>query len=113
LILATLTEAATAIKFEDLGLEPILFEYGFLKIRWYSLAYIAAIIGGWWYLLKMVANRARPLRGGMWMISCFTPLWALFWVAARLYPVLPSVHAEYAHRNVQIVGRAACLSMAG
>jgi phosphatidylglycerol:prolipoprotein diacylglycerol transferase len=60
LILATLTEAATAIKFEDLGLKPILFEYGFLKIRWYSLAYIAAIVGGWWYLLKMVAQPGAP-----------------------------------------------------
>ncbi len=28
---------------------PVLFDFGILQIRWYSLAYIAGILIGWWY----------------------------------------------------------------
>ena len=30
------------------NLDPILFDFGFMAIRWYSLAYIAGILIGWW-----------------------------------------------------------------
>ena len=30
-------------------LDPILIDFGFIAIRWYSLAYIFGIILGWWY----------------------------------------------------------------
>jgi phosphatidylglycerol---prolipoprotein diacylglyceryl transferase len=56
-----LADATSAIRFEDLGLKPILFEYGWFKLRWYSLAYIFGIIFGWWYLLKMIAQPGAPL----------------------------------------------------
>ena len=31
------------------NLDPILFDFGFLEVRWYSLAYIFGILIGWWY----------------------------------------------------------------
>ncbi|MGD1935225.1 MAG: prolipoprotein diacylglyceryl transferase [Candidatus Phaeomarinobacter sp.] len=36
--------------------DPVLIEIGPLAIRWYSLAYIAGIIGGWRLGLRMVSN---------------------------------------------------------
>jgi phosphatidylglycerol---prolipoprotein diacylglyceryl transferase len=61
LILATVVDAASAIRWTDLGLDPILYEIGPVKIRWYSLAYICGILFGWWYLLKMVAQPGAPM----------------------------------------------------
>ncbi len=61
MILPLLADATSAIRFEDLGLNPILFEYGWFKLRWYSLAYIFGILFGWWYMLKMIAQPGAPL----------------------------------------------------
>ena len=30
------------------NLDPVLFDLGFLTVRWYSLAYIFGILIGWW-----------------------------------------------------------------
>ena len=30
------------------NLDPVLLDFGFIAIRWYSLAYIFGIIIGWW-----------------------------------------------------------------
>ena len=60
MILATLAQAATAIRFEDFGLSPIALDLGFFKIRWYSLAYIFGVILGWWQLAKMVERSGAP-----------------------------------------------------
>lgn len=38
------------------GIDPILFELGPLAIRWYSLAYIAGFVFGWWYSLRLLKN---------------------------------------------------------
>lgn len=35
------------------NIDPVLLEIGPLAIRWYSLSYLAGILGGWWYLLKL------------------------------------------------------------
>src|SRR3954453_23013841 len=32
-----------------------------LPIRWYSLAYLAGILLGWWYLLKLVSQPGSPM----------------------------------------------------
>lgn len=37
-------------------IDPVLIKIGPLPIRWYSLAYIAGIAGGWWYLTRLIAN---------------------------------------------------------
>ena len=36
------------------NLDPIVFEAGFVTIRWYSLAYIFGILIGWWYGKKII-----------------------------------------------------------
>ena len=53
--------AAQAIEFNSLGLDPVVFEIGFFKLRWYSLAYLAGIILGWWYCLKMLDRPGAPM----------------------------------------------------
>jgi len=54
-------DAAAAIHYNNLGLDPVLVELGPLKIRWYSLAYLAGIIVGWWYLLKLIDRPGAPM----------------------------------------------------
>jgi len=49
------------IRFADLGLHPDIFSIGFFTLRWYSLAYIAGILVGWWYLLKLLAQPGAPM----------------------------------------------------
>ena len=34
--------------------DPVLVDFGFLQVRWYSLAYICGIIGGWFYATKII-----------------------------------------------------------
>lgn len=50
-----------AVDFTSLGLSPVLFEYRGFALRWYSLAYIAGILGGWWYLGKLIDRGGAPL----------------------------------------------------
>ncbi len=55
------SEAGNAIHWADLGLSPIALDLGFFQLRWYSLAYLAGIAIGWWYLLKLVAQPGAPM----------------------------------------------------
>ena len=41
--------------------DPILFDLGFIAIRWYSLAYIFGIILGWWYGKKIILKKNEEL----------------------------------------------------
>jgi phosphatidylglycerol---prolipoprotein diacylglyceryl transferase len=38
-------------------LDPVLFDFGFLVIRWYSLAYVAGILIGWWLGKKIIIKK--------------------------------------------------------
>lgn len=38
------------------NLDPVLFDFGFLSIRWYSLAYIFGILLGWWLGKKIIKH---------------------------------------------------------
>ena len=40
------------------NIDPILFNFGFIAIRWYSLAYIAGILIGWWLGKKIITQRS-------------------------------------------------------
>lgn len=50
-----------AIAFPDLGLDPVLFDFGFYELRWYSLAYLAGIFIAYWYLLRLTRQPGSPI----------------------------------------------------
>jgi phosphatidylglycerol:prolipoprotein diacylglycerol transferase len=52
---------STAIAFPDLGLDPVALDLGFFQLRWYSLAYLAGIFIGYWYLLKLIRQPGAPM----------------------------------------------------
>ena len=37
------------------NLNPIIFDFGILSLRWYSLAYLVGILFGWWYGKKIIS----------------------------------------------------------
>lgn len=39
-------------------IDPVALQLGPIPIRWYSLAYIGGIAGGWWYLTRLLKNGA-------------------------------------------------------
>src|SRR6188768_1038732 len=60
-LIAATVASSTAIAFPDLGLNPILLDLGFFQLRWYSLAYLAGIFIGYWYLLKLLKEPGAPM----------------------------------------------------
>src|SRR3546814_3674205 len=54
LIETFLTTASAYLHFENLGLDQVAIDLGFFTIKWYSLAYLAGILIGYWYLLKLI-----------------------------------------------------------
>ena len=61
MITTLFADAVNVLHWQDLSLSPIALDLGFLQIRWYSLAYIAGILIGWWYLLKLIAQPGAPM----------------------------------------------------
>ena len=59
--IASTVASSTAIAFPDLGLDPIALDLGFFQLRWYSLAYLAGIFIGYWYLLKLLNQPGAPM----------------------------------------------------
>ena len=56
------TQAApNAIVWENLGLDPVALDLGFFELRWYSLAYLAGIFIGYWYMLKLLKQPGAPM----------------------------------------------------
>jgi phosphatidylglycerol:prolipoprotein diacylglycerol transferase len=47
-------------------IDPVALQLGPLSIKWYGLAYVVGLLGGWWYARRLVSNdslwggRARP-----------------------------------------------------
>ena len=60
-ISAAALDATSAIRWDALGLDPIALDLGFFQLRWYSLAYLAGILLGWWYLLKLIDRPGAPM----------------------------------------------------
>ena len=58
---STALAATSAVRWDELGLDPIALDLGFFQLRWYSLAYLAGILVGWWYLLKLIAQPGAPM----------------------------------------------------
>ena len=63
LSLATLaaTAGSAPLHFQDLGLSPNVFTIGSFALRWYSLAYLAGILLGYWQLAKMIGQSGAPM----------------------------------------------------
>ena len=61
LSLALAAAAAEPIHWVDLGLKSYLFKIGSFQLRWYSLAYLAGIVLGYWHLGKMIKAPGAPL----------------------------------------------------
>ncbi len=61
MILTSIIDATSAVRWENLGLDPVALDLGFFKVRWYSLAYITGILVGWWYLTKLVSRSGGPM----------------------------------------------------
>ena len=59
---AAVAPAADApIVWQSLGLKPYLFQIGSFQLRWYSLAYLAGILLGYWQMSKMIKAPGAPL----------------------------------------------------
>ena len=43
------------------NLDPVLIDFGFLVIRWYSLAYIFGILIGWWLGKRIILKKFQNL----------------------------------------------------
>ena len=43
------------------NLDPIFIDFGFIIIRWYSLAYIFGIVIGWWYGKKLINHILKDI----------------------------------------------------
>lgn len=62
-MLSLLASAAASqpIQWIDLGLKPYLFDIGGFQLRWYSLAYLAGIVLGYWHLSRMIKAPGAPM----------------------------------------------------
>ena len=56
-----LAAAAAPIQFTDLGLNPVALSLGFIQIKWYSIAYLAGILIGYWYLTVLIRQPGAPM----------------------------------------------------
>jgi phosphatidylglycerol---prolipoprotein diacylglyceryl transferase len=45
-----------ALQFPDF--DPVLIQIGPFAIRWYALAYIAGLLGGWWFILRLLKTQS-------------------------------------------------------
>ncbi|HEY5721042.1 MAG TPA: prolipoprotein diacylglyceryl transferase [Allosphingosinicella sp.] len=54
-------DVSEAIHYNDLGIGPVIFQVGGFALRWYSIAYLAGILIGWWYLLKLIERPGAPM----------------------------------------------------
>lgn len=42
-------------------IDPVLFDFGIVQIRWYSLAYLGGLIFAWWFMRRMANKPGAPL----------------------------------------------------
>lgn len=61
MILSILASATDYLRFEELGLSKTLLSIGFFELRWYSLAYLAGILIGYWYLTRLIKQPGAPI----------------------------------------------------
>ncbi|HUQ12907.1 MAG TPA: prolipoprotein diacylglyceryl transferase [Novosphingobium sp.] len=49
------------LRWEELGLSPVALDLGFFTLKWYSLAYLAGILLGYWHLTRMIKAPGAPM----------------------------------------------------
>ena len=60
-VAATGAAVIQPLRWEDLGLSPVALDLGFFTLKWYSLAYLAGILLGYWHLSKMIKAPGAPM----------------------------------------------------
>lgn len=61
-VTSTASAAASGpIRWVDLGVSPIALDLGFFALKWYSLAYLAGIVLGYWHLCRMLRAPGAPM----------------------------------------------------
>ncbi len=58
---SAVAQAHEPIYWANLGLKNYLFRIGSFELRWYSLAYLAGIMLGYWHLTRMIRAPGAPL----------------------------------------------------
>ncbi len=53
--------AGSAIRWDQLHLSPVALDLGFFQLRWYALSYLAMLLIGWWFVLKLVRRPGAPM----------------------------------------------------
>jgi phosphatidylglycerol:prolipoprotein diacylglycerol transferase len=83
-------------------IDPVLVRLGPIAIRWYAIAYMAGLIGGWRYLQFLVKRPPQPMTGKQ--VDDFL-VWATFGVVlgGRLGYVLFYKPLDYLHNPEEIV----------
>lgn len=61
LAVAAAAQAQEPIYWVNLGLKNYLFRIGSFELRWYSLAYLAGIVLGYWHLTRMIKAPGAPM----------------------------------------------------
>jgi phosphatidylglycerol:prolipoprotein diacylglycerol transferase len=90
------------IAFPDLGLSPVALHIGAFDLRWYSLAYLAGIFIGYWYLLKLLKQPGAPMgRRHADDLVFYAALGVIF--GGRLGYVLFYNLAEYLRHPIEIL----------
>ena len=56
-----MSTTSNAIAWTDLHVSPVALDLGFFELRWYSLAYLAGIFIGYWYMLRLLREPGAPL----------------------------------------------------
>ena len=58
---ATGSAVQPPLMWESFGLSPVALDLGFFTLKWYSLAYLAGILLGYWQLSKMIKAPGAPM----------------------------------------------------
>ncbi len=88
--------------FPDLGLSPIALHIGPFDLRWYSLAYLAGIFIGYWYLLRLLKQPGAPFaRRHADDLVFYAALGVI--LGGRIGYVLFYNFAHYLHHPIEIV----------
>jgi phosphatidylglycerol---prolipoprotein diacylglyceryl transferase len=56
-----IAQISNGIAWTDLHVSPVAINFGYFQLRWYSIAYLAGIFLGYWYMLKLLRQPGAPM----------------------------------------------------